>query len=240
MNHTRSDNAIIWVILYPFQDLARIVTEAIVEGNINEILTIQMDDEMRYGEVRLKHHLLYAKCVDLPTVVESYKTADSVNLYKTADISQLLVCHREPIKECEKELEMELDIDLDKDYDMLEEDKESGSTKENKTTPAATDEAVKEIIPMVDVKFLWPHGLTPPFRHLRKRRLNIALRDKNIDPPESDVVKDVKYLLRMDSEAERIDYEVIGDDDVKTDFDLSDSLGSYDTDIDILDDDFLF
>lgn len=211
---------------------------------------------MRYGEVRLNNLLLYAKCVDLPTLVESYKTADTVNVYKTADISQLLICYREPQREREKELDLELDaLDGEKDYDMFDEDKEINNNNnkdtnndtndnENPATTTITKEGDenKEIVPTVDVKFLWPHGLTPPFRHLRKRRLNIALRDKNLDSPESDVVKDVKYLLRMDSEAERVDYEVIGDEDVKTDFDLSDSHGSYDTDtdIDILDEDYLF
>lgn len=215
---------------------------------------------MRYGEVRLGHILLYAKVVDLPTVVESYKTADTVNVYKTADISQLLICYREPLKEREKEFDLELDtLDGEKDYDMYDEEKEininsnnnnnkdtnnENNDKDKTATTSTTKEGEekKEIVPTVDVKFLYPHGLTPPFRHLRKRRLNIALRDKNLDPPESDVVKDVKYLLRMDSEAERVDYEVIGDEEVKTDFDLSDSRGSYDTDtdIDILDEDYMF
>lgn len=217
---------------------------------------------MRYGEVRLDNILLYAKVVDLPTVVESYKTADTVNVYKTADISQLLICHLEPLKEREKDLDFDLELaSLDVDFDMFDEekeqqesnnkdtnednnDKEKDKDKDKTATSSTTKEGEesKEVVPIVEEKFLWPHGLTPPFRHLRKRRLNIALRDKNLDPPESDVVKDVKYLLRMDSEAERVDYEVIGDEDVKTDFDLSDSHGSFDTDtdIDILDEDYMF
>lgn len=205
-----------------------------------------MDHDMRYGEVRLLHHFLYCKCFDLPALVESYKTADSVNLYKTADISQLLVCQREPIWEYEKELDIEVDIDLDEDKDK-DKDKDKDTDKnivikeENKTPPSAIDEELTEItpleiIPVVDMKFLWPDGLTPPLRHLRKRRLNIALRDKNLEQTEPDVVKDVRYLLRMDSEAERIEFEVIGDD-VKTDYELSDSFASGDTDTEILDDD---
>ncbi|KAH8396144.1 hypothetical protein KR222_004001, partial [Zaprionus bogoriensis] len=163
------------------QDLAKVVCVAIIEGNIHKKLSIQLDSEMRYGEVHFNNHLLYAKCVDLPTVIESYKTADKVNLYKTADICQLLVCNREPQKEPEKEPEPE--------------------------PPVEEKEADKE--------FLWPHGLTPPFRHVRKRRINIALRAKNI--VASDIVREVNDLLRMDNEAVRVDYEVIGDDDVKTD-----------------------
>ena len=34
--------------------------------------------------------------MDLPCIIESYKTLDRKTLYKTGDISQMLVCAREP------------------------------------------------------------------------------------------------------------------------------------------------
>lgn len=34
--------------------------------------------------------------IDLPTIIESYKTLDKKNLYKTGDISQMLLCTDEP------------------------------------------------------------------------------------------------------------------------------------------------
>lgn len=34
--------------------------------------------------------------IDLPTIIESYKTLDNKNLYKTGDISQMLVCSDDP------------------------------------------------------------------------------------------------------------------------------------------------
>lgn len=39
--------------------------------------------------------MLPAKIVDLPTIIESHKTLDSKNFYKTADICQMMVCKEE-------------------------------------------------------------------------------------------------------------------------------------------------
>ncbi|XP_034489481.1 transcription initiation factor TFIID subunit 7-like [Drosophila innubila] len=194
------------------KDLAEAVLESVEAGNINEKLTIELDSELRYGEVRLNDQVLHAKLVDLPTVVESYKTADNINLYKTANISQMLVCSVEPIEEPKnegKELEKLL-------YSALKDDKENKSLSKD----------ANKDIPKVDEKFLWPHGLTPPTRNIRRRRIANALKGKNVEPAEQDILKEVKYLLRMDSEAVRVQYEVL-DDDGKLD-ELSDAEGSDD------------
>lgn len=81
----------------------------------------------------------------------------------------------------------------------------------------------------MDEAFLWPHGLTPPTRNLRRRRIANAMKGKNVEPAEQDVLKEVKYLLRMDSEADRIQYEVL-EDDGQLDSQLN---GDRDTDDDI-------
>lgn len=66
--------------------------EAIQTGanNLKDRLSIRLDNDLRYGEVRFDHWLLHAKVVDLPTVVESLKTIDNKNFYKTADLCQLV------------------------------------------------------------------------------------------------------------------------------------------------------
>lgn len=46
--------------------------------------------------VRLDDRYLYAKAVDLPTIIESHKTIDKKSFYKTADICQMLVCSEDP------------------------------------------------------------------------------------------------------------------------------------------------
>ena len=42
------------------------------------------------------HSHTHTQLVDLPTIIESYKTLDSKNLYKTGDVSQMLVCANDP------------------------------------------------------------------------------------------------------------------------------------------------
>lgn len=47
---------------------------------------------MRNGMVRFDGWCFVAKIVDLPTILESYKTLDNNNFYKTADINQMMIC----------------------------------------------------------------------------------------------------------------------------------------------------
>ena len=72
------------------QEPAKALHEALLTGNIKDRMTIKMDNELRYGELRFDHWLLHAKVVDLPTIIECLKTIDSKNFYKSADICQLV------------------------------------------------------------------------------------------------------------------------------------------------------
>lgn len=75
-----------------FQDVARELRAAIQEGNTNlkDRLHIKMENDTRYGEVRFDGYLMYGKVVDLPTIIESLKTIDNKNFYKTADICHMV------------------------------------------------------------------------------------------------------------------------------------------------------
>lgn len=49
----------------------------------------------------------------------------------------------------------------------------------------------------VDKKYLWPHGITPPLKNVRKRRFRKTLRKKYVEAPE--IEKEVllnKFLLK--------------------------------------------
>ncbi|CAH0406993.1 unnamed protein product [Chilo suppressalis] len=142
-------------------------------------LTIQMENDMRNGEIRFDHWLLHAKIVDLPTIVESHKTIDRKSVYKTADICQIMICKDE--------------ID-------------PSSTEEESPTKSKKKDPFK-----VDKKFLWPHGITPPTKNIRKRRFRKTLKKKNVEAPE--IEKEVKRLLRADNEAVSFTWEVINEED---------------------------
>lgn len=127
--------------------------------------SIKLDNELRYGEVRLDHHLLHTKVYDLPTVIEALKTIDNKSFYKTADICQLMICKTEP-----------------------EIEEEESPNKNKKKDPNK-----------VDKKFLFPHGITPPCKNVRKRRFRKTLKKKYVEMPE--IEKELKRLLRLDNEA---------------------------------------
>lgn len=51
-----------------------------------------MDVETKKGSVQIGRKHLPAILVTLPTIIESNKTYDSVHLFKTADVTQMLIC----------------------------------------------------------------------------------------------------------------------------------------------------
>ncbi|XP_026475963.1 transcription initiation factor TFIID subunit 7 [Ctenocephalides felis] len=163
------------------EEPAKVLREALKNGvaSLKDRFTIQLEDDMRYGEVRIDHFLMHAKVVDLPTIVESLKTIDNRSFYKTADICQMMICKEEP--------------------DILSTDEES-PLKNKKKDPNK-----------VDKKFLWPHGITPPTKNVRRRRFRKTLKKKYVEAPE--IEKEVKRLLREDNDAVSVKWEIISEDD---------------------------
>lgn len=160
---------------------AKLLREAIQTGanNLKDRLSIRLDNDLRYGEVRFDHWLLHAKVVDLPTIVESLKTIDNKNFYKTADLCQLMICKEEP------------------DLPSAEEESPNKNKKKDPNK--------------VDKKYLWPHGITPPCKNVRKRRFRKTLKKKFVEAPE--IEKEVKRLLRVDNEAVNVKWELITEDE---------------------------
>lgn len=161
---------------------AKVLREAIRSGasNLKDRLFIKLENDLRYGEVRMDHWLMNAKLVDLPTIIESMKTIDGKNFYKTADICQMLICKEED--------------------DQTTTDEESPAKRKKDPNK-------------VDKKFLWPHGITPPLKNVRKRRFRKTLKKKYVEAPE--IEKEVKRLLRVDNEAVKVTWEVINEEDDK-------------------------
>ncbi|KAG9104946.1 hypothetical protein FRC06_005013 [Ceratobasidium sp. 370] len=114
-----------------------------------------------------------AKLVDLPSIVEAQKTLDNRQMFKVADICQMLVV-------------------------------------EDKVT---SDEPTKASFNIED--YIWPHGLTPPMQHARKRRFRKRVNRTTIETVE----KEVERLLDVDAQAAKVKYEIL--EDVNPD--LSDS-----------------
>ncbi|KAM8752382.1 transcription initiation factor TFIID subunit 7-like [Rhynchonycteris naso] len=147
----------------------------------------------RHATVAVKDVSLTAKMVDLPCVVESLKTVDSEVFYKTADVSQMLVCT------------------ADASHSPMEEPVTSLDLK-----------AIKKNEKGCRKKYTSKHGITPPLQNVRKKRFHkTTKKEKSIlgkqvlnditstSPASSpvqftespDVEKELKRLLYCDSEA---------------------------------------
>jgi len=74
------------------QVYASALQHAIQNGSLRDRLSIEFQADYRHATVRFDGAALSAKLVDLPCIMESHKTVDNKSFYKTADISQMLVC----------------------------------------------------------------------------------------------------------------------------------------------------
>ncbi|KAG8236941.1 hypothetical protein J437_LFUL016703 [Ladona fulva] len=169
---------------------AKVLREVIRSGSmgLKERFSIKVENDMRYGEVRLDHWLMPAKVMDFPTILESLKTIDGKSFYKTADVCQMLICREED-----------------------DEEKGKDGPDGDGTGEAAFAKGKKKDPNKVDRKFLWPHGLTPPLKNVRKRRFRKTLKKKYVEAPE--IEKEVKRLLRVDNDAVSVKWEIIANED---------------------------
>nr|XP_018896067.1 PREDICTED: transcription initiation factor TFIID subunit 7 [Bemisia tabaci] len=163
------------------EEPAKALREALQAGvSLKDRLSIKLENDVRYGEVRMDHWVMHAKVVDLPTIVESLKTIDNKSFYKTADICQMMICKEE----------------------------EDEPTDEESPSKAKKKDPYK-----VEKKYLWPHGITPPMKNVRRRRFRKTLKKKFVEAPE--IEKEVKRLLRGDGDAVNVKWEVITEEDEK-------------------------
>ncbi|XP_015987651.1 transcription initiation factor TFIID subunit 7-like isoform X3 [Rousettus aegyptiacus] len=179
---------------------ASAVREMVHSGSaaMKDKLKINLSPDGRHAVVEVEDVSLNAKLVDLPCVIGSLKTIDNKTFYKTADISQMLVCTA---------------------------DGELHSSPEEQVT--STDiKVIGENEKERQKKYVWKHGITPPLKNVRKKRFRKTTKkevDFNqveevsfteyIDSP--DVEKEVKRLLCSDAEAVSARWEVIAEGETK-------------------------
>lgn len=85
----------------------------------------------------------------------------------------------------------------------------------------------------VDKKYLWPHGITPPCKNIRKRRFRKTLKKKFVEAPE--IEKEVKRLLRADNEAVNCKWDLVTEeDDHKNIQSMQNELGLQESSISML------
>ncbi|XP_061034160.1 transcription initiation factor TFIID subunit 7-like [Eubalaena glacialis] len=157
-------------------------------------LKIDLLSDGRHAVVGVEGVSLSAKLVDLPCVTESLKTLDKKTFFKTADISQMLVCTAD-----------------------------GGVRSHPEKLVTSTDhKAIRKSEKERQKKYIWKHGITPPLRNVRKRRfckttkkvpdfkqIEEVSSPEHVDSP--DVEKQVKRLLCSDTEAVSVRWEVVAE-----------------------------
>ncbi|KAJ3906416.1 TAFII55 protein conserved region-domain-containing protein [Lentinula edodes] len=121
--------------------------------------------DSRRGVFHIGNNTYSSKLVDMPCIMESQKTLDNKQMFKVADICQMLVVENRIDNEDVVTREKSLNID----------------------------------------DFIWPHGITPPLAHVRKRRFRKRINKRTIETVE----QEVERLLEEDNLAKEIKYEIL-------------------------------
>ncbi|KAF9069821.1 TAFII55 protein conserved region-domain-containing protein [Rhodocollybia butyracea] len=121
--------------------------------------------DSRRGVFTIGNNTYSSKLVDMPCIIESQKTVDNKQMFKVADICQMLVV--------EDRLENEDVVTRDKTFNIDD--------------------------------FIWPHGITPPLAHVRKRRFRKRINKRTIETVE----QEVERLIEEDALATEIQYDVL-------------------------------
>lgn len=81
------------ILLRNYQEQAKLIHKLLKKKpkKIKKHLSIEFTD-LRHAIVKVRRTFLHGKLVDMPTIIESYKSIDGVHLFKTADMSQILLC----------------------------------------------------------------------------------------------------------------------------------------------------
>ncbi|KAK0549092.1 hypothetical protein OC846_004203 [Tilletia horrida] len=140
----------------------------------------------KFGSTRFS-----AKLVDLPTITESHKVLENKQMFKIADISQMLLVEEK----------------ITSDYPTSGGgDSSAANGSSHRTGSAGPNATGPDAEKGFDVEdFIYPHGITPPMHWARKRRFRRRAIKKNIETVE----KEVERLLEEDELAEKVEFEVI-------------------------------
>ncbi|KAM6143279.1 LOW QUALITY PROTEIN: transcription initiation factor TFIID subunit 7-like [Erethizon dorsatum] len=185
-------------------------------------IKIDLSSDGRHAVVEVANVSLSAKLVDLPCVVGSLKTFDKKNFYKTGDISQMLVCSadgdlpsslEEPVTSTDLSVTSNKEREIEKEYIW----------KHGVTTPLKnvrkkrfqkTKKKLTDFKQIEEISFTEEKGI-PAIHGVLNDTTDISSHTLLQYTESPDVEKEVKRLLRSDTEAVRTRWEVIGDDETK-------------------------
>ncbi|KAI9261532.1 TAFII55 protein conserved region-domain-containing protein [Phascolomyces articulosus] len=171
------------ILRLPQGEMCEQLRECVRKREVPEDVKLQMKDSRR-GQFSLGGRKYDTTLVDLPTIIESQKTFDKKQFYKTADISQMLLV-------------------------------DDGTVPSEEPNMRSGD------------PYVFQHGLTPPLKHVRRRRFRKKLSKRAIE----EVEQEVERLLEVDAQAEDVQYEVF--DNRELEMENESDVGTQDIDIDM-------
>ncbi|ODV58475.1 uncharacterized protein ASCRUDRAFT_10286 [Ascoidea rubescens DSM 1968] len=176
-----------------------------VETSDFKNITIKWKDR-RKAIIIINDSYYMAKLLDLPCIIESHKTTDKKNFYKTIDICQMLYVFKKVSK---------------RDYlELFNPTLSNQSISNNSTSFTITTDSSNNIEDYSEhyqtlisdynnINDQFNDGITPPMKNVRDYRFKPRLNCKNIDKIEAKV----EELLREDADAESTTFELLNKDD---------------------------
>ncbi|KAF9111755.1 hypothetical protein BGX27_004480 [Mortierella sp. AM989] len=157
--------------------------EKVIAREVDESTKLRFVDARR-GTFTFEGLEFPTKLVDLPTIIEAQKTLNGKQMYKIADISQMLLVDPTPV-------------------DKVPEVK-TEPTVPTVSTSGAGINGPSTLPPLKLSDYIWPDGLTNPLKNVRKRRFRKRVSKVAVEGVENEVER----LLKEDSAAEEVQYEI--------------------------------
>ncbi|KAG0055904.1 hypothetical protein BGZ83_007027 [Gryganskiella cystojenkinii] len=184
-----------FIMRLPAGDMADRFREKVVAREIDESVILRFKDPRR-GTFVFEGQKFGTKLVDLPTITESHKTLNGKQMYKIADISQLLL------------------VDLEPEEDIIKTESSANLT----VASAQTGSSSSTLPPLKPSEYIWPDGLTNPLKNVRKRRFRKRISKVAVEGVENEIER----LLHEDALAEEVKYEIVEHNEGNDGFDSED------------------
>uniref|UniRef100_A0AC34GV37 TAFII55 protein conserved region domain-containing protein n=1 Tax=Panagrolaimus sp. ES5 TaxID=591445 RepID=A0AC34GV37_9BILA len=161
------------------------------------LLGINFEKTLLGGQFRIKDDIIGFSVQDLPCIVETYKTHNNVDLYKIANVSQILLCN-----------------DNSENLPSMDDTNEAEDSNAAQPSSAPLPSNVKQELAKLKLG-RYPHGLTPPMKNVTKCRFRKTKKTKYIDAPQ--IEQQLRGIFRRDMEAHKIEFQLVDDEENRLD-----------------------
>ncbi|KAF9436663.1 hypothetical protein BGZ76_003347 [Entomortierella beljakovae] len=177
-----------FILRLPAGEMCDKFREKVIAREVDETTKLKFVDARR-GTFTFEGMEFSTKLVDLPTVIEAQKTLNGKQMYKIADISQMLIVDPVPTSEKVPEVKTEPSVP------------ELSTSITNNGSSAS---APSSLPPLKLSDYIWADGLTNPLKNVRKRRFRKRISKVAVEGVENEVER----LLKEDSAAEEVRFEI--------------------------------